>query len=239
VIVSRAVEQRFFPGETAVGRTVKLGDIRAEIVGVVGDIRRASLSDEPRADMYFASEKDPGTAATWFVRTSGNPLHLLPDIQAAIRGVEPNAVVITPRTLEEIASESTQIIRLALWLFGIFAAIALVLAAVGIYGVMSYVIRQRTREIGTRVALGATRGDILWLVMRHGAIMAAAGTAIGLTTSVVAARSLGTLLYATSIADPITLAGASATLVTTIMLACYMPARRAALIDPARTLADG
>jgi predicted permease len=238
VIVSRAIEQRFFAGESAVGRTVQLGDNRAEIVGVVGDIRRAALSDEPRADMYFASEQGPGNLATWFVRTAGDPSRALPAVQAAIRAVEPDALFIEPRTLAEIADESMQIIHLALWLFGVFAAIALALAAVGIYGVMSYVIRQRTREIGTRIALGATRGDILWLVMRQGAMIAAGGTAIGLAAGVAAARSLGTLLYGTSIADPQTLAGASATLVVTIMLACYVPARRASLIDPARTLAD-
>jgi putative ABC transport system permease protein len=238
VIVSRAIEQRFFPGESAVGRTVKVGDGGAEIVGVVGDIRRAALTDEPRADMYFASEQGPANVATWFVRISGDPARALPDIQAAVRAIEPGAVFIEPRTLAEIAGESMQVIHLALWLFGIFAGIALALAAVGIYGVMSYVIRQRTREIGTRVALGATRGDILWLVMRQGAMIAAAGTAIGLAAGVAAARSLGALLYGTSIADPVTLAGASAALIATIMLACYVPARRAALIDPARTLAD-
>jgi putative ABC transport system permease protein len=238
VIVSRAIEQRFFPGESAVGHTVTIGHGRAEIVGVVGDIRRAALSDEPRADMYFSSEQGPANVATWFVRTTGDPTRALPGIQAALRAIEPGALFIEPRTLVEIASESMQMVHLALWLFGIFAAIALALAAVGIYGVMSYVVRQRTREIGMRVALGATRGDILWLVMRQGALIAAGGTTIGLMAGVAAARSLGALLYGTSIADPMTLAGASATLVAAIMIACYVPARRAARIDPARTLAD-
>jgi putative ABC transport system permease protein len=131
-----------------------------------------------------------------------------------------------------------QTVHLALWLFAIFAAIALVLAAVGIYGVMSYVIRQRTREIGTRVALGATRGDILWLVMRQGAVIAGAGTTVGLAASMAASRSLGALLYQTSAMDPATLGAAATTLIATIMLACYLPARRAARIDPARTLAE-
>ena len=206
VIVSQAIEKRFFQGESAVGRTVKLGDDTFEIVGVVGDVRRAALTDEPRADMYFSSEQGPAAAATWFVRTSGDPARVLPEIQAAIRTIEPLAVFGRPRTLQEIAGESIQIVRLALWLFAIFAAIALVLAAVGIYGVMSYVIRQRTREIGMRVALGASRRDILWLVMRQGTIIAAAGTAIGLAVGVTAARSLGGLLYGVAIWDPATLA---------------------------------
>jgi putative ABC transport system permease protein len=238
VIVSEAIVQRFFPGESAVGRTIRIDGATAEIVGVVGNIRRAALSDEPRADLYFSSEQVPDVAATWFVRTGSDPARLLPQLQAAIRSVESNAVFIQPRTLAEIAGESMQVVHLALWLFAIFAAIALALAAIGIYGVMSYVIRQRTREIGTRVALGATRGNILWLVMRQGAVIAGGGTALGLVAGVAAARSLGALLYGTSTADPLTLAGASAALVATIMLACYVPARRAASIDPARTLAD-
>ena len=180
VIVSQAIEKRFFAGGSAVGRTVKMDDRTAEIVGVVGNVRRAALSDEPHADMYFSSEQGPATVATWFVRTSGDPARILPDLQSAIRSVEPAAVFVAPRTLDEVAGESMQVTRLALWLFAIFAAIALALAAVGIYGVMSYIIRQRTREIGTRVALGATRRDIVWMVMRQGAGIAAGGTAIGL-----------------------------------------------------------
>lgn len=238
VIVSQAIEQRFFAGDSAVGRTVKIGDTTAEIVGVVGNIRRAALSDEPRADMYFSSEQGPVNIVTWFVRTGGEPAQALPDIQNAIRGIEPNVLFVGPRTLADVAGESMQVARLALWLFGIFAAIALTLAAVGIYGVMSYVIRQRTREIGTRVALGATRADIIWMVMRQGTAIAVGGTVIGLTASVFAARSLGSLLYDVAAWDPATLAIAATVLVATILSACYLPARRAALVDPARTLSD-
>jgi putative ABC transport system permease protein len=238
VIVSQAIEKRFFPGESAVGHTVKLGKNTMEIVGVVGNIRRAALSDEPRADMYFSSEQGPANVATWFVRTSGDPARALPEVQAALRAIDPYTVFVEPRTLQEIAAESTQVVQLALWLFAIFAAIALALAAVGIYGVMSYVIRQRTREIGTRVALGATRRDIVWLVMRQGTTIAAVGTLAGLAVGVLAARTLGGLLYNVPIWDPATLTIAALVLVATVLSACYLPARRAALVDPARTLAD-
>jgi len=238
VIISDAVARRFFRGEPAVGRTITLGNTQAEIVGVVGDIRRAALTDDPRADMYFSSGQGSDSSATWFVRTAGDPAAALAGIQAAIRGVEPGAVFVEPRTMAEIASESMQIVHLASWLFGFFAVTALTLAAVGIYGVLSYVIRQRTREIGMRVALGATHGNIAWMVMRQGATIAGIGTSIGLIAGLAAGRSLGALLYATSSSDPLTLTAASATLIVTVLAACYIPARRAARIDPARTLGD-
>ncbi len=238
VIVSEAVQGRFFGSEGAVGRTVKLGDQTMEIVGVVGDIRRAGLDDEPRADMYFPFEQALGGGITLFVRTEGDPGPALDAIQAAIRGIEPNAAIAETRTLAEVASESVRITKLVLWLLATFAATALALAAVGIYGVMSYVVGQRTREIGTRIALGALRSDILWLVMRQGAAIAGIGTAVGLAIGLVAARSLRSILYGVSSADPLILLGATAVLVGTTMVASYLPARRAAAVDPARTLAD-
>ena len=123
-----------------------------------------------------------------------------------------------------------------LWLLATFALTALALAAVGIYGVMSYVVRQRTREIGTRIALGALPSDIVLLVMRQGAIIAGIGTAAGLVIGLVAARSLRSILFGVSSADPLILAGAAATLVATALLSCWLPARRAVTVDPARTL---
>jgi len=115
---------------------------------------------------------------------------------------------------------------------------ALGLASVGVYSVMSYVVRQRTREIGTRVALGATRGDIAWLVMRQGIRIAAVGTGVGLVAGLIAAQSLRSILFGVSASDPLTLAISAGVLVVTTLAACYLPARRAALVDPARTLAE-
>jgi putative ABC transport system permease protein len=238
VIVSEAVRRRFFGTEPAVGRTIRLGGETAAIVGVVGDIRRAGLDDEPRADMYFPFEQAYGGQITLFVRTAGEPAAALGAIRQAIRGVEPNAALAEERSLAEVASESVRITRLVLWLLAGFAGIALTLAAVGIYGVMSYVVGQRTREIGTRMALGAVRSDILWLVMRQGVAIAAIGTGIGLAAGLLAARSLRSILYGVSSADPLILGGAAAVLVATTLAACYLPARRAVAVDPARTLAD-
>ena len=238
VIVSEAVRRRYFGDEEAVGRTIRLGQATAEIVGVVGDIRRAGLADTPRADMYFPFEQAYGGQITFFVRTPGEPAGALATIREAIRRIEPDAAIAGERSLAEVASDSVRITRLVLWLLAGFAGIALALAAVGIYGVMSYVVGQRTREIGTRMALGAVRSDILWLVMRQGAAIAAVGTGIGLAAGLLAARSLRSILYGVSSADPLILAGSAVVLGATTLAACYVPARRAVAVDPARTLAD-
>ena len=238
VIVSEAVQRRFFPGERAVGRTIRLGEQTMEIVGVVGDIRRAGLDDEPRADMYFPFESALTPQITLFVRTKGEGGPALGPIQAAIRRVEPNAAIANARTLAEVASESVRITRLVLWLLGIFAAVAVTLAAVGIYGVMSYAVRQRAREIGTRMALGARPVDILMLVLRQGAVIAGLGTGLGLAIGLVAARSLRSILYQVSSTDPLILTGAAVLLAGTALAACWLPARRAVKVDPARTLTE-
>jgi putative ABC transport system permease protein len=238
VIVSEAIQTRFFPNESAVGKQVKQGDDRFEIVGVVGNIRRAGLRDEPRADMYFPFERNMPGGTTLFVRTSSDPEKSLLALKAAIARLEPTAFVAGAQTLSDVASESERVTRVVLWLLGVFAVTSLALAAIGIYGVMSYAVRQRTREIGTRIALGATRRNILWLVLQQGATIAAVGTVVGLATGLATTRFLSSILYGVSGTDPLTLAAAVTVLVVTIMLACYVPARRAASVDPAKTLAE-
>jgi putative ABC transport system permease protein len=238
VIVSQAIQKRFFPNENPVGKLLKQTSASAEIVGVVGDIRRAGLRDDPRADLYFPFEQNPTLSTTLFVRTVADPAKTLATLQAALRSVEPKTLFIESISLGDIASESVRTTKLVLWLLGVFAATALALAAIGIYGVMSYVVRQRTREIGTRMALGATQGHIVWLIMRQGAIIAAVGGAAGLLMGFVAARSLNSILYGVTPSDPSTMAIATAVLVSAVLAACYIPARRAAAVDPARTLAE-
>ena len=237
VIVSESIAARYFPGESAVGRQVRLGENTLEIVGVVGDIRRAALAEAPMADMYFSSEQGPANQTTLFVRTSGPPASSLGAIQTALRGLEPNVAFRRTRTMADVAGESAAVTRLALWLLGACAAIALALAAIGIYGVMAYSVRQRTREIGTRVALGANRSAIVRLVMRQGAIITVAGLAGGLAVGLAAARALSSILFDVPPWDPTTLALSALLLVLTALAACYLPARRAAAIDPAKTLA--
>jgi putative ABC transport system permease protein len=238
VIISEAIQERYFPNESAVGRQVKLGQQTAEIVGVVGNIRRAGLNDQPRADMYLPFELNPGGQITLFARTSSDPADTHPALRSALRTAEPNTVFLNETSLAEFASESIRVTELLLWLLGVFSAAALLLAAIGIYGVMSYVVRQRVREIGTRMAVGATRQNILWLVLGQGIRIAAVGLAAGLALGLLAARSLRSVLYGVSATDPLTLGVATALLALTALFACLIPALRASAVDPARTVAQ-
>ena len=238
VIVSESIAREYFPGESVIGRRLRSGDGQLEIVGVVGDIRRAALTDRPRADMYFPFARFADPQSTLFVRTTGDPMLALPAVRTALRSLEPNIVVHRVRTLDDIASASTAVTQLAMRLLGGFAAIALTLAAIGVYGVMAYSVRRRTRELGTRVALGASRADIVRLVMREGGVIALAGVIVGLAAGLLAARSLSAVLFGVPPSDPASMIAAAGLLGVTAMAACYVPARRASRVDPARTLVE-
>jgi predicted permease len=237
VIISEAVAARFFAGEDPVGRRIRLGDDTAEIVGVVGNIRRASLTDEPRADLYFPFERATSPSTTLFIRASGDPIAALPAVRAAIRRLEPLAVVYDTRTLSHIAEESAAATRLATRLLGCFAIIALLLAAIGVYGMMTYRVRLGMRELGTRLALGASPRDITRLVLRQAGAIMAAGFAVGTVAAVLFARTLSSVLFDVHPWDPATLASAVALLAAATAAASYLPARRAARVDPVSVLA--
>ncbi len=238
VIVSESVQRRYFAGESAVGKQVKLGDQLLEIVGVVGDIRRAGLADEPRADMYLPFERNPGGQITFFIRAADAPDVALAAAANVLRRLEPLALQLEARSLSEVAADSVRVMRLVLLLLGIFAVVSLALAAVGIYSVMSYAVRQRSRELGTRIALGATRRDIVVMVLRQGASIAAIGIGVGLVVGLSASRALRSILYGVTPTDPIAIASAVILLSVAVLAACYLPARRAAAVDPMRTLAE-
>jgi predicted permease len=237
VIISEAVAARFFAGEEPVGRRISLGDVEAEIVGIVGNIRRASLIDDPRADLYFPFERVMSPSTTLFIRAGGDPIAALPAVRAAVRRLEPHAVLYDARTLSHIAEESAAVTRLATRLLAGFATIALLLAAIGVYGVMSYRVRRRTRELGTRLALGASPRDITSLVLLQAAGIAWVGLAAGTAAALVFGRTLSPLLFDVPPEDPTTLASAAALLAAATLLASYLPARRAARVDPVSVLA--
>jgi putative ABC transport system permease protein len=236
VIVSQSVADRHFAGESVLGRRIDLGDVQAEIVGVVGDIRRASLTDAPRADLYFPFERVMTPSTTIFVRASGDPASTLASIRRSVQSIEPHAVIDRPQTLAHLAAESAAVARLAAWLLGGFAGIALLLAVVGVYGVMSYRVRRRTRELGTRVALGATPAAIARMVLRQALLLLGTGLALGSAGAVLFGDVLSSLLYDVSPRDPVTLTAAAVLLGTASLVASYVPARRAARVDPVKAL---
>jgi putative ABC transport system permease protein len=237
VIISDAIAREYFASEDPVGKRVRLGESMAEIVGVVGSIRRAALTDQPRADMYFPLERQPPQGTTLFVRASGDLAGALAPLRTTLRAIEPGAVVYDARRLDEIAAESAAVSRLAMRLLGGFALVALILAAVGVYGVLSYSVRRRTREIGTRVALGASRAAIVRLVMRQAAVVTATGLVAGIVAGLAAARALSAILFGVPPWDPLSLAAAAAVLTVTALAAAYVPARRAARVNPVDALA--
>jgi predicted lysophospholipase L1 biosynthesis ABC-type transport system permease subunit len=236
-IWSEETARQYFPDENPVGRRLRTDDGETEIIGVVGNIRRAALADQPRADMYFPFERAPAASTTLFLNTAGEPAAALPAVRTALRNLEPDIAIFGARSMEEIAGASVAAPRLAMRLLTGFAVVALLLATVGVYGVMAYSVRRRTRELGTRVALGASRGDIVWLVMRQGAGITATGLFVGLVAGLAASRSLSAVLYDVPASDPLSVAGAIGVLGLAALAACYLPARRAGRVDPARTLA--
>ena len=238
VIVSESVAARFFKGESPIGRRVNLGDIQPEIVGIVGDIRRASLTDDPRADLYFPFEKVMSPTTTLFIRVTGDPIAALPAVRSAIQRIERDAVLDHALPLFQIAEQSAAPTRLAARLLAGWAVIALLLAIVGIYAMMAYRVRRRTREIGTRLALGATPGHVTRMVLAQAGVIAAAGLVLGVAAAVAFARTLSALLFNVAPWDPATLASAGSVLALATLAATYLPARQAARVNPISMLAE-
>jgi ABC-type antimicrobial peptide transport system permease subunit len=204
----------------------------------VGNIRRGSLADDPRADLYFPFERVVSPSTTLFIRATGDPMASLPAVRAAIRRIEPQAMFTDIRTLSHIAEESAAVNRLATGLLAGFALLAVVLAAIGVYGVMSYRVRRRRRELGTRLALGASPGDITRLVLLQAAVLAAIGIALGTAAAVAFARTLSSVLFGVTPWDPATLASAAGLIAASTLAASYLPARRAGRVDPVSVLSE-
>jgi ABC-type antimicrobial peptide transport system permease subunit len=205
------------------------------IVGVVADVRGVSLDSTEVPALYVPYAQERNWWRMWMdvaVRTSGDPSALAPSVRQAVARVDRTIPLARIRAMDDVVSASLSDRRFNLFLIGAFAVLALVLAAAGTYGVMAYLVTQRYRELGVRLAVGARPSSILGLVMRQGFFIAAIGTAAGLGAWWVIARGLETLLFGVTPTDPLTLAGAVATLFAMTALACAGPARRAARVDP-------
>ena len=235
-LVSETFAHRYFPGDTALGQRIRLGPNPnapwRTIVGVVGDVRDLGLGALPRPDVYVPFPQSPSAAMSLVLRTGGDPSAVVAPARAAIRALDPDVPISNVATLRQLVGGSVARTRYAGSLLAGFAALALVIAVVGIYGVMSYLVTQRSRELGVRIALGARPGDILRLVLREGVQLGLLGAGLGVLAAFGATRAMVTLLYDVSPADPTVYAAVSLLLVAVVLAACYVPARRATKVDP-------
>jgi putative ABC transport system permease protein len=237
-LIDETFARAHWPGESPLGKRLKFGRLSntehkwMEVVGVVAHVKNYGVDEESRVEMYLPYLQSSVSGFTLLVRSEGDPGALTAGLRQAVRAVDPELPVYAIRTLREIVADRSAQRRLAVVLISVFAAVALVLAAVGIYGVMSYAVAQRTQEIGIRMALGAERQHVLQMVLRSGATMAVLGVGIGLVTAFGLARLMTSLLFQTSAADPPTFSIVPLLLAAVALLACYLPARRATRVDP-------
>jgi putative ABC transport system permease protein len=235
IVISESMARRYWPNEAAVGKRIGFGGQNvqwAEIVGIVSDVHHFGLSTDARPTFYFSDRQRSRNFMTLVLRTNGDPQSLVAAVRNEVQVLDKNLAVSGIRTMERIISNSIAGSRLVMLLFGSFAAVAMLLAALGIYGVMAYSVTQRTHEIGIRVALGAQARDVLQLVVRQGMKLAILGVGIGLAASFGLTRLMTDLLFGISPSDPLTFAGIAAMLAFVALLACYLPARRAMKVDP-------
>ncbi len=236
MVVSDAFVKRYFPNEDPIGRRIVFdGDsqIPREIVGVVADVRRNGLDAEVQPEMYVSHVQNPERRMNLVIRTDAQDAsQFTPAARAAVKSFDPDQIIWRTQTLEQLLGTSVAPRRFNMMLLGIFAGVALVLAAVGLYGVMSYSVSWRTHEIGVRMALGAKRGDVLRLVVRQGMTMTLLGLGIGLIGAFLLSRVMRGLLHGISPTDPLTFTGVSIVLLAVALLACLLPARRATRVDP-------
>ncbi|MGH9753106.1 MAG: ADOP family duplicated permease [Blastocatellia bacterium] len=237
VIINEELARRYSPNEDPIGKQIKLGRYAEDnplhtIVGVVGNIKHRGLDTEFEPEFYYPYPQTPIRFSSIVARTQGNPLSLTAAVRNAVLEVDKEQPLTRPRTMEMAISDSVTQRRLNMILLGIFGALALALASVGIYGVMSYTVTQRTREIGIRMALGARRLDVLKSVVGQGMLLAASGVGIGLLGAFLATRLMETLLFGVEPTDPATFGVIALLLLGVAFFACLIPARRATKVDP-------
>ncbi|MCI0488710.1 MAG: ABC transporter permease [Blastocatellia bacterium] len=237
-IVNQTFARRYFAGEEVIGKHIRFYSSSdpqppwLEIVGVAGDIRQASLSAEARPEIYVPHAQSAWSFINFFVRTDGDPMSLVVALKSAIREIDKDQPVSSIATLDEVLADSIADRRGLMFLLGVFAAVALALATVGIYGVISHSVSQRTREIGIRLALGAQPRDVLKLILRQGLLLILAGLGLGLTGAIGLTRLMSDLLFEVSTTDLITFISVPLILTVVALMACCVPARRATRVDP-------
>jgi putative ABC transport system permease protein len=238
VVINEAMAKRFWPNEDPIGKRISTATSIGQqtqwqtIVGVVGNVRHLGLDVEPRPEIYYHTTSNPPFGPVVVIRTTGDPQRLISIARAKVRELDHDVAISNVNTMEQLVAQSVAQRRFGMFLVGIFAALALVLAVVGIYGVVSYSVAQRTNEIGVRMALGASTTDVLKLVLKHGIALALIGVAAGLAGAFVVTRLMVAVLFDVKPTDVVTFATVSVGLMLVALLACYVPARRAMKVDP-------
>jgi predicted permease len=248
VVINQTMARTFWKGQSPIGRRLKPGGPGAPwltIVGVVRDVKQGGLDAKTGTELFFNHAQMPSYSNGFaygtmniVMRTQLPIASVSSQVQQAVGAIDPALPVIKLQTMDDVFSESTARPRFLAQLLGGFALLALVLAAVGTYGILSYLVTERRREIGIRMALGANRGSVLGMVMGQGMLLAVAGVVIGVLGALGVNRVMTTLLFGVEPTDPATIAGVVAAIGGVALLACYVPARRATLVDPMLVLRD-
>src|SRR6059036_1412843 len=231
-LISQAGAKQVFPGENPIGKTLFLANAEWEIIGIVGDVRSVQVAEAPGMEFYrpWAQYNFPYVNIT--VRSNLKADAVTKLVQSALTKVNPGLAIAVPQTMDAVVAKALDQARLMMWLLGIFAGVALLLASIGIYGAVAYTVEQRTGEIGVRMALGAQTRDVLSLVVNQGMKPVVIGLAIGIVAAFTLGRLIGSQLYQVSASDPALLGGATVLLATIALAACLLPARRATHVDP-------
>jgi putative ABC transport system permease protein len=236
VFISEMMARRYFPDEDPIGKRLVFGTDKREIVGIVSDVNHFGLTKDPRPTMYYPHAQSPARGMSLVVRMAGNPLALTSTIRKQVSTLDQNLALSNVMTLEELVRSSIAEPRFTLLLLGAFATVALVLSAIGVYGVVSYSVSQRSHEIGVRLALGAQVLDVLKLVIGQGMMLVLGGVGVGLVAAFALSRVMSTLLYGVSPRD-LMIFGATSVILSGVALgACFIPARRATRLDPMESL---
>ena len=235
-VISESMAKKLWPNEDPIGKRVTIHmkdqDVPSQVVGVVGDVKHAGLDAEVHPTAYWPHPELAYSFMTLVIRTDGDPLALAPAVRQAVWSLDRDQPVVDLRTMEDLLWASLARARFSTVVLAVFAGMALLLAITGIYGVVSYSVAERTREIGIRVALGAQRTDVLQIVLRQGLVLAGFGIAIGAAAALAATRLLSSLLFGISPSDPLTFASVAGLLIAVALSACYVPARNAMKVDP-------
>ena len=240
VVVNETFARKNLPGEDPLGKRVTIymkdDNQPTEIIGVIGDNKHMGLDTEIEPMAYWPQAELTYATMTLVIRTSGDATTIAAPAREVVRALDSEQPVANVSTMESLLAKSTARSRFNTSLLAVFALVALILSAVGIYGVMSYSVTQRTHEIGVRMALGAQHRDVVKLVVRQGALLGLVGIAVGLMASFALTRLLATLLFGVAATDPPTFGAVASGLLLVVLIACYVPARRAAKVDPLQAL---